>query len=184
MRWIQSSLAAFSILLALACSRAALQTASPQPQPEALALTQRCTNALAGFTVSYPRGWQTNDGSVIPACSAFHPESFEIPRESELPFEIAVTIGREDAPFTAEIASNQFETVLSSERVQVAGRDAVRVEVEATGEGLADRGMRSVRYLVDLEGGRTLVATTHDAGGDYQRKRQILDRMAATLILR
>jgi hypothetical protein len=61
-------------------------------------------------------------------------------------------------------ATSSFPAVRRSvQRITVAGRQAMRVESEATGEGLADRGMRSLRYVIDLGGGRSLIASTHDA---------------------
>lgn len=172
------------VLLAVvgACSQPVPAPQQPAPEREqpAIALTQRCRNTQDGFSVSYPAGWKTNDGSVLPACSVFDPAPIELPRESEIPFELAIVIGAEDAPFEPQVRSSQFERVLSSERLKIAGKDAVRVEAEATGEGLADRGMRSLRYVLDLGNGRTLVATTSDTGS-YAEEKEILARMVETL---
>ena len=184
-------------LLLVACSPPAEPTRQPEvttapapvtgsqpPQesePTPVALSQRCTNTQGGFSVSYPAGWSTNDASVLPVCSAFDPAPFTVPAASEMPFEIAVVIGAQDVPFDPAVTSNQFEKVLSLERLQIAGRDAIRVEVEATGEGLADRGMRSLRYVLDLGNGRSLVAATNDSGASYAQETEILSRMVETL---
>lgn len=164
-----------------ACTAPAPPAAEAPPAREPAvpgnALSQRCTNAAHGFTVSYPEGWHINDGEVLPACSAFAPAPIEIPRNSELPFEIAVVIDVEDVPADQLTRSSQFERVLSASQLSIGGRSASRVEVEATGEGLADRGMRSVRYVVDLGGGRTLIATTHRVGDTFERNAQILGQM-------
>jgi hypothetical protein len=191
-----SKLRLFSLpLLLVACSRPAPPPAQPQatstqvttsapkqtPQPLRTALSQRCTNTQSGFSVSYPAGWSTNDASVLPICSAFDSAPFEVPPQSEMPFDIAIVIGAQDVPFAADVTSNQFERVLSSEKTTIAGRKAVRVEAEATGEGLADRGMRSLRYVLDLGEGRTLVATTNDAGPSYTQEKEILSRMMETI---
>ena len=173
-----------SMLLAFlaGCSQA------PTPRPSATPAastggdqTKRCSNTTYGFSVSYPEAWRTNDGSVLPACSAFDPHPLVIPRDSEIPFELAVVFMAQQVPFQPTATSSQFERVLSSERLKVAGRNSLKVEVEATGEGLADRGMRSVRYEIDLGKGRTLVAVTHDANEAYVRNREILSRMVQTL---
>ena len=147
-----------------------------------LSLSQRCTSPH-GYSVSYPSGWQTNSGDVIPLCSAFDPDPFEIPRDSEMPFEIAVTIDVDAVAFETTSASSRWEKVLSSERTTIAGRPAIRVEAEATGEGLADRGMRSLRYVVDLGDGKSLIATTWATGASYERDKEILARMVQTLSL-
>lgn len=179
---------AVSLFLLTACSQPApssRQTAPEQPRVAAPStttqLTQRCSNAQSGFSISYPAGWRTNDASVLPACSVFDPADVELPRESEVPFDIAIVIGAQDHPFEPAPASTQYETVLSSQLMKIAGRDAVRVEVESTGEGLADRGMRSLRFVLDLGGGRTLVATTNDTGESYARQKEILAQMVETL---
>lgn len=171
-------------LLAAACADPAPPASKPVPapaSPSGVELTQRCSNARYRFSVSYPAGWSTNDGSVLPACSVFHPAPIEIPRESELPFELAVVIGVEETAFDPAVRSSQWERVISSQRSVIGGRNAVRVESEATGEGLAERGMRSVRYVLDLGDGRTLVATTNATSDAYARNQEVLARMVATI---
>lgn len=171
-------------VLAVACAAPDPRPSTPAPAPSSpmtVALTQRCANERHGFSVSYPAGWSTNDGSVLPACSVFHPAPVELPRESEIPFELAVVIGVENAAFDPAVRSSQWERVISSQRLKIADRDAVRVESEATGEGLAERGMRSVRYVVDLGNGRTLTATTNDTDDAYARNQDVLARMVATI---
>lgn len=161
------------------------QPAQQQPAPApALQLSQQCTNERAGFTISYPAGWHTNSGDVIPACSAFDPEPVEIPAQSEVPFEIAVVIGAQDVAFDKTATESQFERILSSERLTIAGRPAMRAEVEATGEGLADRGMRTLRYAIDLGSGRSLVASTNRTGDSYEQEKEILGKMVETISLR
>lgn len=144
-------------------------------------LSQRCTNSQDGFSVSYPAGWHTNSGEVIAECSAFDRQPIDVPRGSEMPFDIAVVIDAGEVPFETTAGPSRWERILSTERMTVAGRQAVRAEVEATGEGLADRGMRSLRYVVDLGGGRSIIATTHDTDPSYERDKEILARMMQTL---
>jgi hypothetical protein len=175
---------ALACLLAVACAEPAPPVAPPVATPPAQtapALTERCTNVRHGFSVSYPAGWSTNDGSVIPACSVFHPAPIQLPRESEIPFELAVVIGVENAAFDPAVRSSQWERVISTQRLKIEGRDAVRVESEATGEGLAERGMRSVRYVLDLGNDRTLVATTNATSDAYAHNQDVLARMVATI---
>ena len=173
-----------------ACAAPAVDTnesrSSETPAPTATvaapaALPQRCTNAQYGISVSYPEGWHTNDGSVIPACSVFHPAPIEVPRQSELPFELAVALHVETGPVDQLTRSSQFERVLSSAPVTIGGRTGSRVEVEATGEGLADRGLRSLRYVVDLGGGRSLVASTHATDDSYEQNKEVLRRMVESV---
>ena len=151
----------------------------PAAAPE-LALSQQCTNERHGYTVSYPAGWHTNGGEVIPACSAFDPEPVQVPPQSEMPFDIAIVIDVQQVEFD-RAPDPQFERVLSSERLTIGGRAALRAEVEATGEGLADRGMRTLRYAIDLGNGRTLVASTNGTGEEYEAEKEILRRMVETI---
>lgn len=162
-------------LFALA-TLAACSTPAP-PQAASSSLPQRCTNARYGISISYPAGWQTNDGSVLPACSAFDPTRVDIPRDSELPFDIAVVLAVDEVPLDQLTRSSQFERVLSATPMTIAGRKAVRVELEATGEGLADRGLRTLRYAIDLGPGRTLIASTHATDASYETNKEILGRM-------
>ena len=144
-------------------------------------MSKQCTNARHGFVVSYPEAWHTNDDAVIPACSAFHPEPIQVPRDSELPFELAVVVTVDETPVDQLTRSSQFERVLSATPATIAGRQGFRVEVESTGEGLADRGMRTTRYVVEWGAGRTLVASTHNVNPSYERNAKILGEMMQTL---
>jgi hypothetical protein len=155
------------------------QTAPTAPTAAAT-LSQRCTNAQFGISVAYPEGWHTNDGSVT-ACTVFHPAPIELPRNSEIPFELAVVLRVEKEPVDQLTRSSQWERVLSSTQTTIGGRKAFRVEVEATGEGLADRGLRSLRYVVDLGGGRSLVATTHAVNESYEQNKEVLRRMVESV---
>jgi hypothetical protein len=158
--------------------------ASPEVPAGTMALSQRCTNGRDGFSVSYPDGWHTNSGTVIPACSAFHPDPFEIPEASEMPFEIAITIGVETVDLDSLRTTSQWEQIVSAERLTIGGREAWRIEARATGEGLAERGMRTLRYAIDLGGGRMLLASTHSAGeAEYPRNQEILGSMIRSLEL-
>ena len=153
------------------------------PAPQATALSQRCTNPKHGFSVSYPAAWHTNDSKVLPSCSLFDSSPIVVPEQSELPFEIAIVIGIEETPFISDPGSSQWERILSVEPLKLRGADAVRLEVEATGEGLAERGMRSLRYVVDLGGGRTLTAATHNASPSYEEHKKVLARMMENITL-
>lgn len=176
---MRSILLTLSLSLLIGCG-----TGSGSGDEEPTDLAQRCTNSSKGFSVSYQAGWTTNRGEVVPACTAFDPDAFEIPRDSEMPFDIAVVIDVEDVPYERITEPSRAERIISNEQVTIDGRDARRVEVESTGEGLASPGMRSLRYVVDLGNGRSLVATTHDVEGtDYHRNQEILGRMMASLDL-
>lgn len=173
------------VSMTIACSP---PTAAPEadraPADSGIAVPQRCTNAKHGFSVSYPEGWHTNSGAVIPACSAFHPDPFEIPEASEMPFEIVITISVEPVAIESLRTTSQWEQIVSAERLTIGSREAWRIEVRSTGEGLAHRGMRTMRYAIDLGEGRTLLASTHSAAGaEYPLNQEILAAMVESIEL-
>ena len=121
---------------------------------------------------------------MIPACSAFDPEPFEIPHDSEMPFEIAVVIGVQQRRAEEMTQPTMWDRIVSSQRLTIDGRPAWRIESEATGEGLAPPGMRSLHYAIDLGDGRSLLASTHDTSpATYQRNKEVLARMVQSLNL-
>lgn len=143
--------------------------------------TQTCTNAEAGFRVDYPADWHTNDGSVMPACSLFDPQPITVPPASEIPQDIAVSIGREQVAFGVAAGEDIGRRVLTADTTRIDGRTAVRMESEATGEGLYDAGMLSYSWVVDLDDA-VLIAQSHDAGEpDFAAKKSVLDRMMQSL---
>jgi hypothetical protein len=160
---------------------AAPDTPAMEPADPVLAQTERCTDPDAGFRIEYPAGWRTNPGEVMPACSLFDPEPIRIEPATELPFDIAVTIRRENVAFATVTAEQPHRRELLREELPVDGRRAVRMETELTEDMLRPAGSRSYRYYVEMDG-TTLIAETHDAGDlDYGRKQRILDGMVQTL---
>lgn len=144
-----------------------------------------CVNPDDGYQVGYPVDWHTNTANGLPPCSVFDPDPIDLEPGTEIPFSIAVVIRVEDVAF--EVASNpdpQNDRVIQREGLIIAGRNAVLLETEATGEdGLRPEGLLSYYYVVDLNG-RSLIAVTYDAGENpYDHKKQVLDRMIDTLSL-
>lgn len=150
----------------------------------AMERTAECVNRAEGYAVEYPAGWQVYDGEALGSCALFNPDPIEVPRDSELPLDIAIVIDFEPVPFATLTGDVLGRRDLSREPTTVDGREAVRIESETTGEGLYDAGIRSYRYLVDL-GDTTMVASTYEAGSlPFERKRRILDAMMATFDFR
>lgn len=115
-----------------------------------------CTNERAGYAIGYPADWYTAtlDGEF--ECSFFDPEPFEIIPESEFPLTAlqAFPAGEEDRTFddvAKEYADPMFERELAREETTVAGFPAVRLETEATGQGLYDKGTKTIAYIVDRD---------------------------------
>jgi hypothetical protein len=145
--------------------------------------TSECVNADDGYSVRYPSGWHVSAGPPFEPCSFFDPEPLELPVASEVPAELAVTISMEPIDFATATGETLGGRNFAREPISIAGRQALRIEGETTGDGLYDRGIRSYQYFVDL-GDRTLIATTYGAGPlPFERKREALDAMMRSLVL-
>jgi hypothetical protein len=150
-RW---AFAGFLSTLALAACGSE-EPAAPEPGSETDLWTS-CTNERAGYEISYPADWQTAtlDGEF--ECSFFDPEPFEIIEGSEFPLTAlqAFPAGEGDRTFdqvVAEYADPMFERELARDEATVAGFPAVHLETEATGQGLFDRGTRTIAYVIDRD---------------------------------
>ncbi len=147
-----------------------------------VALDASCTNDAVGYTVDHPADWVVNEGDGLPACSAFDPETVDIPDATEIPFEIAVVIreARIDIDTAADVDGAEE---LSREETTVDGRDAVIVEAEGTGDFFFPEGLTFTRYHVDL-GHTTLIGVTFDVDDaelTYEERRDVLAAMMASL---
>ena len=115
-----------------------------------------CTNERAGYEIRYPADWQTATLEGDFECSFFDPEPFEIIEGSEFPLTAlqAFPAGEKGRTFdqvVAEYADPMFERELARRDTTVAGFPAVRLETEATGQGLFDQGTRTLAYVVDRD---------------------------------
>ncbi|MBW3577426.1 MAG: hypothetical protein KY462_06755 [Actinobacteria bacterium] len=146
-----------------------------------MARTASCENADAAYRIDYPADWETNTGDVLAECSLFDPEPIDIEPGTQIGFDVAIAIRAENVSFERVAEEDMAVDETSREETTVAGRQAVRVEGEGTGQALVPDGMRVYRYAVDLDGA-TLIAVTYDAGElDFETKRQVLDEMVASL---
>lgn len=143
------------------------------------ALDQSCTQTDRDVrvTIRYPEGWHVNDGDAATACSAFDPESFELQRGTQYPSDLAAVVRVE--PVSFERASNPDNArVEDRQTAQVDGRQAVRLRLVWTGEGLRPEGERAVQWVVDAGNERVIIAQTSQVeGNDFERSTQVLDQM-------
>lgn len=188
-RYLASPLLAFSFLTA-ACAgndpdaaaggEAPVTDAQTAADP-AMEQSSACINREEGFTVRYPDGWHVHPASLAGGCALFDPDPIEIPRGSEFPLDFAIHIDIESVPVETLTGEMMGRRTLSQEQTTVAGREAVRILGEETGEGLHDRGIRSYRYVVDLEE-TVFIGSTYSVGKlPFDRKRRILDDMMASI---
>lgn len=130
------------------------------------------------FSIPYPESWNTNEDDEHPACRVFHPGEVELPEHpQDLDLHWAVSVYVDDVPWQDTQPDEEFVEVLSSEETEVDGRRASVHELRSRGEGLIPEDERRYGYTVDLDG-QTLIAVTHTVGDtDYERDRDVLDRM-------
>lgn len=138
-----------------------------------------------GVVVSYPAGWQVNQGGALPACSAFDPAALEIPAGQET-FDAAVLLSVDPVDFAAAVDPETISgEVLDRSEAFVDGHDAVRIETRSEGNTLLPEGGRSTRWFVVFGRERTLSLVTHEVGSedDYETEQQVLDQMVERLQL-
>lgn len=156
--------------------------AGPDPLPGGALVP--CANPQ-GFTIGRPEAWSTNSGDVVPECSQFHPEPFEVPAGTDERV-AAITTYIDPVPFT-EAATPSAAVNLDRADTVLDGRQAVRLQYEAAEGGFWPAGTPVTAYVVELpeqDGPRTLFLDTVGVGDlDYATNRVVLDRMARSLDL-
>ncbi|MGY2084834.1 AMIN-like domain-containing (lipo)protein [Blastococcus sp. SYSU DS0539] len=149
-----------------------------------ISLGETCTSP-AGYAVDHPSTWSVNAGETVPSCSRFSPQDFDVPDTTDVRV-AAIAFSVEPVAFdrvTQEQPGEQARRELT-----VDGRESVRIERTATGEGLWPEGTPSTRYAIRVQDGedgpRTLVADTVGLPRfDYQGNAAVLDAMIGTLDL-
>ena len=137
-----------------------------------------------GFTISAPADWATNAGDVVPACSQFNPEPFDVPRGTD---ERVAAIAAYVDPVPFATAAEPDENGEEDRAVTtIDGRQAVRISGESSGDGLYPAVTPMTSYLIDVtpEGGEPatlFVNTIGTAPFDYDTNVVVLDRMARTI---
>ena len=98
-----------------------------------------------------------------------------------------------DTALHVDVAQQSFDDVLAGlidrrfaetelrEQVTIGGKRAFRLELVATGEGLADKGTRTYGYVIRRDSGRPVVVTTSALPGERVRYRDVVDHAAQTL---
>lgn len=170
-------------------SPTATETASPSPtQGGPLGDAENCENEELGYEVDYPGDWWANERiepedenlTPIPACQYFAPNELELQPNAGLPNGIAI---RFDIPDDQIDLSN--DEILSEDETTVDDHDARVVETEpAPQPGFVPEGSLVYRYVIELEDGRQLVASTDNILQDdalYEESKGILHAMMDTL---
>ncbi len=179
MRMVLSS---FPLCLAVLASSGCASQRVEAPRPPEASLS-RCSNPTGRYSIGYPSQWQTNAGNGVEPCRFFHPTPFEVQPNSEEPL-VAVSVKREPMTLDAFVQGNTGSSseLLQQERLTLAGRPAVRLELRATSDSpLLPPGTREYLYAL-ADGDSVLRASTLSARGlDYEANKAVLDEMVRTL---
>lgn len=151
-----------------------------------IALDASCTHEERGVTVviRYPQDWHTNEGDATVPCSAFDPEPVRLERATEFPPDLGAVVRVEPVAFD-RASRPSTDRIEGERREEVDGRQAVRLEVVSTGEGLRPAGERSVRWVIEAGPDRSIIAHTSDVeGNDFEASTQVLDAMVRSFSIR
>lgn len=156
-------------LLAGACGRSIdTPAAAPGPdqsRPASTPETQRCVNPQDGYSLSYPVGWHTSTGDVLPTCTVFDDEPVELTEGTEVPFDVTVFLDVVDRPISDLDDDDLAIDVVERQTGRIDDRDAVEVRFRSTGHGLLPEDVIGHRILLDLREGATLMASTYELDG-------------------
>ncbi len=167
-------------------------TARDTPSPTQggpLGDARECENEELGYEVDYPGEWWANERidpeddnlDPIAACQFFATEQVELQPNAGLPNGIAI---RFEIP-EQDIDPNEGGDVISDDETTIDGREARVVELEPEPQaGFVPEGSRMYRYVVEIDDGRQLMATTDNILQDdarYDEAKPILDAMMDTL---
>lgn len=157
----------------------AATTSAPRP---AGALVE--CESPAGFSVSAPADWETNQGDVVSACTMFSPEPFEVEEGSDARM-APITAYIDPVPFS-EATTPRADRDEERAVTVVEGRQAARLSYVIGDGGLYPEDTPITVYMVDVQselgGPATLFLDTVGVGDfDYETNQVVLDRMFRTL---
>lgn len=144
-----------------------------------------CSNHDRGFAIGFPARWQTDEVAEHESCEYFDPDPFEVPPQSDFSgTALEIDPGGEKYRTVVDgLVDRRFARVLARKETAVLGRQAVRIETEATGEGFEDRGVKLTTWVVNRDGAAFVIRTTGFPGkGDYATRQATLDRAIETLM--
>jgi hypothetical protein len=184
LRWLLALVAVF--LVALAVAAAVLVSVEGESSveagaPQGVAPWPRCRNAALGYSIAYPRGWHRDRN-----CAFFDPRPFEVPENSDFyGAALEVQVAQDTwANVVRGLTDERFARTISRRSLRVNGRRAVLVEVEASGQGLYERGYRQYAYVVDVpRRPPVVVQATRRPGASWAGRKAVADRAVRSLRL-
>lgn len=172
------ALLAALLLVATACTP---DTETDVQAEAVLRELQQCENPDAGYTLEYPESWNANQPGAALPCSIFDDGDIRLVNGQALDPANDVVIRVLPEEFDLRVETEGYE-IASVAPVTVGERGARRLYAVATEENAQfPAGTVTYQYVVAHDAG-TLVASANDLGGPaFAVKRQVLDRMMATL---
>lgn len=150
-------------------------------QPRRVVPWQRCSNPTLGYSIAYPPSWHRDRN-----CAFFDPEPFTVPENSDFHgTALEVQVAQDSWENVVRgLTDPRFARTVSRREVSIGGRPAALVEVEATGEGLFERGYGIYAYVIAVPARPPIVVqATRPAGADWGNRKRVADRAARSLRL-
>lgn len=144
-----------------------------------------CVNDVEGYAISYPKSWHTATLAPRDECAFFDPEPFEISEGSEFPLTMLeahwLDRGRSFGQSFKDLTDPTFERAITVDVYGEGQLSGLKLETEATGAGLLEKGTRTYEYLVNVDDRAFVVKTTELPGRDYENARFVVDEAVPTL---
>ncbi len=157
---------------------------TPEPTPDSsFPAAASCRNEALGITVTYPASWYADTSDAAWKCLLFDPEPIVVVPDSEA--SAAIMIYGDDTP--AATVEDGFRTasiykVLQSGTLTVDGLDAVAIEVNNTGQGYYEKGVRQLVVIIDRgDRGSIVMETVGKPGARYDANSSMLELMVGAI---
>ena len=145
--------------------------------------TALCENQKHGFAFAYPAEWFTASADPERACSLFDRQPFKVNAE---PPQVAVRVELVPAALAVVeslLSDTQDYLFTSRTTATAAGRPAVVLEAEGTGQGDSTLGAAGYLWLIDRGHDTMIVLSEVEPGGDFAARKAEVDRLVAGLRL-
>ena len=149
--------------------------------PRQVAPWPRCRSDALGYSIAYPTGWH-HDRS----CALFDPRPFTVPQNSDFyGTALEVQVAQDSWENVVRgLTDERFARTLSRRDLRVGGKRTALLEVEATGEGLYERGYALYAYVVDADPRPpVIVQATRRPGAAWGERKRVADRAVRSLRL-
>ncbi|MBI3282886.1 hypothetical protein HYZ70_02310 [Candidatus Curtissbacteria bacterium] len=120
-----------------------------------------CANTVHGFDLSYPKDWFTTYNTEDERCTFFAPYSFIVPQDTSnfiAPIRLEV-LKPEDWLGNVKFYENpnEFQNIITSQTVEIAGRSVVKIEAISTGQDQTPGGFAKTTYMI-FDGANPILA--------------------------